>query len=276
MLPPDVERAAHRYLRIADRLLPSRIVGFYIVGSVALGAYRPGRSDIDFVAVLDEPLDDRGIRRLRALQVASGGATGALGLTRGQPLTGTMNGSFVTGTELRKPVSDIVPVASHTGHELHVGTAFDVNPVVWKVFAERGIAVRGPEPAELDLQPQPELLRQWNLDNLDSYWRGLGERLQSRPATRLMRLRPRWWTAWGVLGPPRLHCTIGTGAVIGKEEAGEYAREIFGAEWRPLIDEALAYWRGQPPVPGFDDLDVRMRQVGRFIDDVVKSAHDIP
>ena len=41
-----------RYLRLADRLLPGMITGFYVTGSVALGAYRPGRSDIDFVAVL--------------------------------------------------------------------------------------------------------------------------------------------------------------------------------------------------------------------------------
>ena len=52
-VPADVRRTVERYLGVADRLLPDRITGFYLVGSVALDAYRPGRSDIDFVAVLD-------------------------------------------------------------------------------------------------------------------------------------------------------------------------------------------------------------------------------
>ena len=38
-------------------------------------------------------------------------------------------------------------------------------------------------------------------------------------------LRPCYWTAWGVLGAPRLHCTIATGEVISKEAAGEYAAQ---------------------------------------------------
>lgn len=47
-----VARNAGRCLRLADRLFPKRVVGFYLVGSVALGGYRPHQSDIDFVAVL--------------------------------------------------------------------------------------------------------------------------------------------------------------------------------------------------------------------------------
>jgi len=44
---------AARYLALADRLLPERIQAFYLVGSTALGAFRDGRSDVDFVAVVD-------------------------------------------------------------------------------------------------------------------------------------------------------------------------------------------------------------------------------
>ncbi len=33
--------------------------------------------------------------------------------------------------------------------------------------------------------------------------------------------------AWGVLGPPRLHRTIATGDVISRDDAGEYAPDVF-------------------------------------------------
>ena len=54
MLPRPVEIAVNRYLRLADRLLPVRIVGVYVIGSVALGAYRRRRSDIDLIVLFDQ------------------------------------------------------------------------------------------------------------------------------------------------------------------------------------------------------------------------------
>ena len=44
------------YARLVDDQLPERIRGLYLTGSVALDDYRPGRSDIDFVAVSDTAL----------------------------------------------------------------------------------------------------------------------------------------------------------------------------------------------------------------------------
>jgi predicted nucleotidyltransferase len=34
-------------------MVPGRVVAVYVVGSTALGAYRPGRSDLDVVTVLE-------------------------------------------------------------------------------------------------------------------------------------------------------------------------------------------------------------------------------
>ncbi|MEV0702545.1 aminoglycoside adenylyltransferase domain-containing protein [Saccharopolyspora sp. NPDC050389] len=65
MLQHDAESAVARYLTAADRLLPGKITGFYVVGSAALGAWRPGRRDIDLIAVVDGGIGDREARRLR-------------------------------------------------------------------------------------------------------------------------------------------------------------------------------------------------------------------
>ena len=52
MLPAVVDELVGRYLREVDLAAPGAIEGFYVVGSTALGAFRPGRSDVDFVAVI--------------------------------------------------------------------------------------------------------------------------------------------------------------------------------------------------------------------------------
>jgi Domain of unknown function (DUF4111) len=241
------EEAARRYLSQIDRLLPGVIEGFYLVGSVALGAYRRRRSDIDFIAVINGGGDQRDLQRLRIQHARSGAHTAITALReRRSPLTGTLNGVFVHEEDIGKPVTQIRAAASHTGLRFrtdHPGS--DLSPVAWKVFAERGIAIRGPEPSALGLDPQSGLLRSWTASNLESYWRPWASAVLLSPR-RHFALRPRWQTAWGVLGVPRLHRTIATGDIVSKEAAGEYALETFSSKWHPLIREALAYLREEP------------------------------
>jgi hypothetical protein len=255
------EEAAARYLASADRLLPGRVTALYLTGSAALGAFRPGRSDVDLVAVVD---GDGDLRRLRTLHLRAGVAEATTALARRHgPLTGTCNVVFVRADDLGRPVTEITPVASHVGHEFHAGVAFDVNPVTWKVLAERGIPIRGPAPEELRLDPQPGVLRAWNLANLESYWRPWAERLLRRRTT----LRPRWTCAWGALGPPRLHHTVTTGEVVAKEEAGAYALDAFDRRWHPLIRDAIAYRERRPR-----DRSVPWRDTAEFALTVVEDA----
>ena len=78
------------------------------------------------------------------------------------------------------------------------------------------------------------------------------------------------WTAWGVLGAPRLHCTIATGEVISKEAAGEYALSEFGPQWQPLIREALCYWREEPEHCLSVPIRQRTRMTAEFVSSVVE------
>src|SRR5687767_14362926 len=64
-LPPEVAATMSAYARLVDEKLPERICGLYLAGSVALGDYRPGQSDIDFVAVSDTALEPSELGMLR-------------------------------------------------------------------------------------------------------------------------------------------------------------------------------------------------------------------
>jgi hypothetical protein len=269
---PAVVGPVHRYLALVDKLLSGRVVGFYLVGSSALWTFRPGQSDIDFVAVTDRRLTQGELRRLRVVHAIISVEAAVRALRHPRVTPGSCNGAFVERADLCRPVTSIAPIASHVAQQFHIGRAFDVNPVVWQQFALHGIAVRGPDPHLLGLDPEPELLARWNVDNLRSYWRPWAARLAAGPTLGL-RLRPRWTTAWGVLGASRLHYTIATGEVISKEAAGLHALEVFDRRWRPIIEEAMAFRDGQSTSAAYRrDIEARARDTAAFVLAVIDDA----
>jgi hypothetical protein len=56
-LPPEVSRYLDRLVGELRLVLGDRLSGVYALGSLALGDFRPCRSDIDVYAVVDRPLD---------------------------------------------------------------------------------------------------------------------------------------------------------------------------------------------------------------------------
>lgn len=269
------ERNAQRFLAFADRLFGDRLVGFYVVGSAALGGFIPDRSDLDFVAVIDRP-SGGDCRRALLAQIVSGARTGVPAFLRGHTAgPGSCNGVYIAADQISRPVTQITPIASHHGISFDRGSAFDVNPVVWKTFAEHGIALRGPAPSALGLDPEPGLLKHWNLQNLNGYWKSCATAATNgRPPLKPW-MPARWATSWTVLGPARLHHTIATGDIISKQQAGHNALATFEPEWHPIIEEALAYWHGEPPHPAFPDNRARHLRAGQFAFHVIDSANTL-
>jgi hypothetical protein len=244
-LPRD---AAEDLLARLDRAVPGRIAGFYVVGSASMGAFRPGRSDVDFVAIVDGDFRPVELRTLRALHV--GRWLSALihdaVLRRRWPLV--CNGVYLKAGDLSHSPLEVTPLAGHVTGRFRAASreGFDVNPVTWYVLAHHGVALRGPDRDRLQIYADDAELRAWVLANLNSYWRRWASRV--RPVGLSIRgVPPRRLAASGVLGAPRLHHTIATGEITTKEAAARYALEVFDPPWHGLIEEAIAYWRGEPP-----------------------------
>ena len=197
MLSPPVEQSVGRYLGFLDRLLGDAVSGFYVVGSVALGAYRPRRSDIDFVAVLSPERSRLQTRRLRVAQVENGLTTAVTAARqRRSPLTGTLNGVFIRQADLPTPVTEIVPVASQVGARFFVGRAgSDVSPVAWKVLAEQGVTFRDPSRHRWASIPNRICCEAGPRATLRVYWSPWAARI-TRRSHQGFAWRPRWSTAW--------------------------------------------------------------------------------
>ncbi len=272
VLPVMAQEAAARFLTRLDRTVPGRIEGFYVVGSASLGAFCPGRSDLDFVAVLAGELDQAELDRLRCCQRRSWAAAVLRSAARLPPRWPLIcNGIYVCWTDLNRSPLDVVPIASHVAEHFSVGSGFDANPVTWCTLAQRGIPVRGPHPRQLDVYEDRAELRRWTLGNLDGYWRWWSRAARGRGRTGAMALLRRF-AAWGVLGAPRLHYTLHTGEITTKEQAAQHALEVFPGRWHPVIEEALAFWRGNPASEPYRDPFRRRRDAAAFVANIVDQA----
>ncbi len=275
VLPAAAREAVDDLLGRLDRAVPGRVDGFYVVGSACLGAFRVGRSDLDFVAVVAGELGRGELARVRAVHIGRWGSAlvrdGAV--RRRWPLV--CNGIYLRSGDLSRSPLEVTPLAGHIAGRFKVAErdGLDVNPVTWHTLAGHGIAVRGPQRDRLQIHLDDAQLRSWTLGNLNGYWRRWTGRAQ-RNVVATQRALPRRFAAWGVLGAPRLHYTIATGAIASKQAAGHYALGTFDPRWHALIEDALAFWRGEPaPEPYRRRPSRRNRDAAAFVCSVIEAAN---
>ncbi len=216
------------YLELGDRYVPGLVEGLYLQGSIALGDYRPGVSDIDFVAVTSRPPH---IDRLRLLHAE-------LHRQHRKPF---FDGLYVSREDLRSN-PDTLPFGVSV-HERRVDATsrFERNLVTWHVLAQAGVAVCGPAVAGLGVYTDWPALAQATHRNLDEYWSPWVERTARSP----LGLKAST-VAWGVLGIARLRHTLAAGRVTSKTEAAAYATTAYDPRWNRIVQEALRIRVGGP------------------------------
>ncbi|MEV0619161.1 aminoglycoside adenylyltransferase domain-containing protein [Nonomuraea sp. NPDC050404] len=219
-LHPKIDAIVETYLSVADAEAPGLVAGLYLEGSAALGDYRPGASDVDFVAVTAEPPAAEVLERIHTRLGAH-----------------PFEGVYLTFDDLQRDPTELGERPRARSGRLN--RRGGVDPVTWHTLARHGVTCRGPEPEELKIWNDPAVLATWTDRNLDLYWRRLVTRA-SRPFTPwgLMCLGG-YGVVWVVTGVARLHYTIATGEITSKTGAGRHALTAFPERWHRVVNEAL-------------------------------------
>ncbi len=214
LLPVPVAEALAAWVDVHDEAAPGVIEGLYVVGSVALDDWTT-HSDIDVVAVVADPSDPDLFDDLAA----------AHAVVRDRvPIA--VDGPYVAWGDLVVPPMAVQRPRVLDG-EYHVdGESFEINPVTWYTLATHSIALRGDPPDRLGVHLDVAERRTWVRENLQTYWRGVGERLAAA-----IEADPKSDTAdgavleWVALGVARMLYTWETGGVASKSAAGIWAAE---------------------------------------------------
>ena len=255
-LAPAVSAITQRLIGLLDEALPGQLEAFYLVGSVAQGDYRDGQSDVDFIAVLAEPMD------LVALTSAHVNLAHAFpGLD--------CDGIYLRPGELSKPPAG-EGIAVRAG-KLKPQSGEERHPDVWMLLADNGVALRGRAPDASWIAVDRAAAITYSRANLQGYWRSWLETRRRLVATNGMSLLTDDAIVWGALGVARVHATLATGRVPSKSAAAAYALVAFPEHAR-IIAEALRLRTDPAGSAGYRSPLSRRRDLIAFMDAVLRSG----
>jgi hypothetical protein len=259
VLPKSVSEAFDIYFELLSSERVAFVRGFYLLGSVALGDYQEGRSDIDFAALTDGPLDGERANRLERVHHAMIRLKGP-----------SFDGFYLESYRLQQtPSSTELACFSLDGSFHREKPCFEINPVTWALWSQHGIALHGPSPSNLGIAIDQHALRAFQVANLHSYWLVRVTRAASHLAQKSAEdTIDASLLAWGVLGVARIACTLATGRIVSKSEAGMWALERYRRDGRVFISDALAARRGETINVSVDHFGGALK----FVRDVIADA----
>jgi len=241
MLPQVVERSMNKLCNSLC-MSNSNIVSVYIYGSVALGDYIEGSSDIDFITILQEPPNMSDIQTIYAAHKE---------VENEYPQADIM-GAYLLLNDLGKPQSEISSLLTYYNKQVHSnGYGADINPIMWWILKNHGIKIYGSEQSfnyEVKIKP----LVGYVIENLNTYWVSLIDGLEKQlninnvsdqeSVTKQLDEAVEWCT----LGMLRQLYTIKEHNIKSKVEAGYYGITTIPKQWHGLIYEAINIKRLRP------------------------------
>lgn len=237
-----VNDAVEHWLECHDRVAPGLIEGLYIVGSIALDDWRPG-SDIDIVAFTADPATDEDAELLLE----------AHHLVRDEIPNVDIDGPILAWGDVTVPPYTLHRPWTLGGVFHHDAECFEINPITWYVLDRHGVGVRGPDVDELQIVTDAEHRVLFVGDNVDLYWRPVGEAVTAAldDPTKVI---DGGLVEWCVLGVARMLYTFRTADVASKPAAGRWLAEQL-PQHREVIEQALEFRDGSAPGGPLDAVD---------------------
>lgn len=230
-IPEAIQPLLTEFLSRLQTQFGEALTGLYVQGSIALGAYTRGQSDVDFMAVLNRQLSAYEIEFLRALHKH-------LRETYAQP---ALEGQYVHTRQLGCLDNEVDGYPSYYDGALHADDHHGLNLVTWWVLKNQGITVWGAPAQDLPIVVDWQRLIAEMHVNLNTYWAGW-----TRQPDKWLRLSFDDGFQWAVLSVLRLFYTLRENGITSKVGAGQYGLKVLPPEWQVVIQEAIDLRVGRP------------------------------
>lgn len=260
----DLREIMEYYVSGLLEIFQGLVEGVYLTGSIALGAYHKGKSDIDFTTVLSRKLQVNEMKDILSLHKRIESLYPKL----------VMEGHYVTADVLGKLPSEIEPVPVYYEGALNPMSYEGINLVTWFTLKKYGVTLYGMPSSHLDFDVDINLLKKKMHENLNTYWVNWNNRTRKLLSLNGLSALCHESIEWGVLGISRLYYTFMENDIASKNKAGEYALSCTPPTYTRIIKEALRVRKGTVKRNYFSVLK-RRRDAIRYIDYMIQECNRI-
>jgi predicted nucleotidyltransferase len=200
-------------------VLGAKLVAAYVHGSLALGAFDPEASDVDFLVATEGDLDAGTVERLAALH---------------ERLGERLDGSYLPRDVLRRfdPARRLHPHIESRGGKLALDDHGGETVIYRYVLLKCGITLIGPAPHELIDPVEPDELRAGVRALLREWWQPGGGAWEW--------FHDAVYRRYAVLTMCRVRYTLTEGDVVSKRTAAEWSLARVDSAWRDLVERAVS------------------------------------
>ncbi|HDR7687237.1 nucleotidyltransferase domain-containing protein [Bacillus toyonensis] len=218
-LPAEVKQLMEQYIvGLKEIFLDGKIVGVYVYGSIALGAFHIETSDVDFVAVLNDSVNEAEKQQIVELHKKMSEST----------LGKRMDGMYIPLADLGKYNHEINEYVYCADGKANIGH-WDINAVTWWTLKNQGITVIGKEVEDLPLQIKWDDVVNTMQYNVEQYW--------SEKAKQPYLFFIEEWVESAVVTMGRILYTLDHKTIVSKDRGLQYLLQRSAKEWEPLLKE---------------------------------------
>jgi hypothetical protein len=220
-----IKEDVKEYLMFYESLLkevlsPERIHGVYIYGSIALGAFDPETSDIDFITVINGAIGKEEEELLNLVHLRS----------KSHPYGARMDGCYLTQDLAGKVNQEMEPYLYAADGKLERGY-HDLNYITWWILQTKGITIYGEPITSLNFEVKWEDVQKTLDYNLNSYWK---EKLQQDNCFFYDD-----WVEFGVTTLCRIYLSLESHSILSKRDAAEQSLNLLPVLYHPIVLEGL-------------------------------------
>jgi len=258
-LPQAIVPVLDSYRTAVERDLPGLIVGLYLHGSIALGAFNERSSDIDALAVISRRCTPGDIDVLTRIHQA----------IQAQYPRPFLEVIYLQPSDLGQSEEQIEPFPYAHDGAFYPNGHFEINSITWWVLKNKGITLKGTPAADLNFSVNWDRLVANMRVNLNSYWASYTH----NPRT-IAVLFSDYGIQWAVTGVLRQYYSFREGGITSKDGAGVYALDHVPEQWHRLIHEALNIRSGTHQVL-YRTSVLRALDAFRFLKFIIRACNDL-
>lgn len=232
-IPKNINGILDELIEEIEPALPGFLQDFYIYGSLSLGAFQNGFSDIDFIALINQHPKDDELKKLKDIHK---------NMQRKFSHT-ILDGYYLVKEEIEAENNRVIP-----SHYFSEGTfkgkrSFSKDSIDAFQLKKYGIIIKG---QRVDYSVDFDIVLKNQKDNINTYWQNWLDGCKRFPSINYfgsyVSIRS---IEWGVLGVTRLCYTIREKDMTSKVGAGEYALGTVPEKWHKIIQEAIRFRKGE-------------------------------